>query len=295
MEYHYVRWFPADYLRDTRRLTFQEHGAYLLLLNEYYLSGEPIPDNDEWIAQHVLSIMLSEWLALRPAVIKHFQVGDGVLRHSRCDEEIQFATSTRAARVAGAEAMHAKRRAEHSAEHSAEHVLSIMQPEPELYLESESKPLKSRSKTLPETVSKKPENGALAAPTVGRLVWDSYCKAMKERYDADPPLSRTSASLCKKFAEKMPAEDAPKVAEFYVHWNQKLYVESGHCLELLCRDAQKIHMGWQNGRVITSKQARDTDRLQGQGQAYVEVIMELREKGLLEGEPGNNQIARGDG
>lgn len=42
-----LSWFPlyhGDYLRDTRSLSAAEHGAYLLLLMEFFQSG-PLPDN----------------------------------------------------------------------------------------------------------------------------------------------------------------------------------------------------------------------------------------------------------
>ena len=39
----YYQHFIGDYRRDTRHLTLLEHGAYRELLDQYYLSEEPIP------------------------------------------------------------------------------------------------------------------------------------------------------------------------------------------------------------------------------------------------------------
>lgn len=40
MSYPYYRFFPGDYARDTRGLTFAQHGAYRLLLDLYYSTGK---------------------------------------------------------------------------------------------------------------------------------------------------------------------------------------------------------------------------------------------------------------
>jgi len=83
-------WMPlyvGDYLRDTGRLTTEGHGAYLLLIFDYWTSGKPLPDNDQQLAA-IARLPLPRWKALRSVLAAFFQVGDGIWRHKRIDDEL---------------------------------------------------------------------------------------------------------------------------------------------------------------------------------------------------------------
>jgi uncharacterized protein YdaU (DUF1376 family) len=64
----YMQLYVADYLADTMHLTTEEHGAYLLLIMNYWQTGKPIPknrlskiarmDNDRWTT---VEVSLSEF------------------------------------------------------------------------------------------------------------------------------------------------------------------------------------------------------------------------------------------
>lgn len=86
-------WMPfyiADYLRDTSRLTTEGHGAYMLLIFDYWVSGKPLPDDDGQLAA-VTRMAVSKWKAVRPTIQQFFQVGDGLWHHKRIDKELQDA------------------------------------------------------------------------------------------------------------------------------------------------------------------------------------------------------------
>jgi uncharacterized protein YdaU (DUF1376 family) len=79
-------WMPlyvADYLRDTRRLTPAEHGAYLLLIMEYWTACE-LPDDDLKLAR-IVGMTAAEWRKAKPTVQAFFTDG---WRHQRIDDEI---------------------------------------------------------------------------------------------------------------------------------------------------------------------------------------------------------------
>jgi uncharacterized protein YdaU (DUF1376 family) len=75
--------YIADYLADTRRLTLEEHGAYMLLIMEYWRNGG-IPADDAKIAR-ILGQNLKDWMRLKPSVQEFFEDG---WRHKRIDEEL---------------------------------------------------------------------------------------------------------------------------------------------------------------------------------------------------------------
>lgn len=91
-------WFPfyvGDYTRDTARLTTEAHGAYLLLMLDYWVNGAP-PDDDETLAT-ITKLPVSIWKKRRPTLVKFFKVKDGTWTHSRIEKEREKAATVGAA------------------------------------------------------------------------------------------------------------------------------------------------------------------------------------------------------
>ena len=86
-------WMPlyiADYLRDTRHLTTLQHGAYLLLIMEYWTKGKA-PSTDAQRAR-VTGMTRKQWLSNRLAIAEMFEPD---WRHARIDAELQKANELR--------------------------------------------------------------------------------------------------------------------------------------------------------------------------------------------------------
>ncbi len=81
-------WMPlyvGDYLADTQRLTTEQHGAYLLLIFDYWRNGSP-PDDDAVLAQ-IVKMERAKWRKTRPVIERLFQVVAGEWKHKRIEAE----------------------------------------------------------------------------------------------------------------------------------------------------------------------------------------------------------------
>jgi uncharacterized protein YdaU (DUF1376 family) len=85
-------WMPlwiADYLADTHRLDTTQHGAYLLLIMDYWRNGPP--PNDNSVLARIVRTSPDEWTKLRPTVETFFQLDNGAWHHKRIDSELEIA------------------------------------------------------------------------------------------------------------------------------------------------------------------------------------------------------------
>jgi len=88
----YYRFFPADYLRDTRRLTLLQHGAYRILIDEYMGAGGLRGDLDGMC--RVCGALSGEERAAVEFVLSEFFTKAGpTWKHKRCDEELEHLSS----------------------------------------------------------------------------------------------------------------------------------------------------------------------------------------------------------
>lgn len=82
-------WMPiviGDYLKDTARLTTEQHGAYLLLIMDYWVNGAPADEDDELAA--ITHLDLRAWRKHRDKLARFFRIEDGRWLHKRVEEEL---------------------------------------------------------------------------------------------------------------------------------------------------------------------------------------------------------------
>jgi uncharacterized protein YdaU (DUF1376 family) len=67
--------YIGDYLGDTARLSTEQHGAYLLILMDYWRNGPP-PDDDAVLAQ-ICKLSPNAWAIHRPVLRPFFRQCNG--------------------------------------------------------------------------------------------------------------------------------------------------------------------------------------------------------------------------
>ena len=81
--------YIGDYLADTSRLSTEQHGAYLLMLMDYWRSGPPLDDDEELAS--ITKLPLPQWRKHASKLRSFFNVVDGRLVQNRADAERQKA------------------------------------------------------------------------------------------------------------------------------------------------------------------------------------------------------------
>lgn len=94
-------WMPlyiGDYLGDTGHLTTTQHGAYLLLMMQYWRKGS-LPDDDKQLSK-ITKLPLKVWTEYRATIQDFFYEHEGdPWRHKRIDAEIHKTEAIKQKRV----------------------------------------------------------------------------------------------------------------------------------------------------------------------------------------------------
>jgi len=84
----YMPFYPSDYLSDTQHLTTQEHGAYFLLILNYWQRGCPLEDNDRKLSS-IVKMDQFDWAEVRLSLEEFFEIKGGLWHHKRVDLELR--------------------------------------------------------------------------------------------------------------------------------------------------------------------------------------------------------------
>lgn len=83
--------YPKDYVADTSHLTMTEDGAYTRLLDQYYLTGEPLPAERSRIYRCCRAMTKDERKAIDAILSQFFEQRGEAFHNFRADHEISEA------------------------------------------------------------------------------------------------------------------------------------------------------------------------------------------------------------
>lgn len=90
MSQPFMQLYVADYLGDTRHLTTEQHGAYLLLLMTMWRAGGRLPNEDKKLAR-ITGCTSSRWAKIKAEVTEFFSVDGDEITHKRLMFELEKA------------------------------------------------------------------------------------------------------------------------------------------------------------------------------------------------------------
>lgn len=97
----YMPLYIADYLADAAHLTTLEHGAYMLLIMNYWQRGKPL-DNSNGRLANVARTSNEEWTKIEPVLAEFFDIDGDQWTHKRIERELEhFRSKSDKARNAG--------------------------------------------------------------------------------------------------------------------------------------------------------------------------------------------------
>lgn len=87
----YMQLYIADYLADTMHLSTEEHGAYLLLMFNYWQTGKPIPKNR---LAKIARVPNDRWLSIEQTLSEFFEDDGESWIHLRIERDMESVVST---------------------------------------------------------------------------------------------------------------------------------------------------------------------------------------------------------
>lgn len=181
--------YIGDYLGDTQRLTTEQHGAYLLMIFDYWRGG-PLPDDDE-VLQQVTRLDRARWKKHKPVLSRLFVVKDGQWFHKRIELERVNALENQERRSGKARAA---AEARWSASGNAEGVPDAMLGASPVGCPPPSpSPSPTKSKALVKNIAAKPGD-------VNEQVWGDF---LKLRAAKRAPLTETALKAIRSEADKI--------------------------------------------------------------------------------------------
>ena len=119
------------------------------------------------------------------------------------------------------------------------------------------------------------------ASATNRAVWAAYRQAYLDRYGVEPLRNAKVNGQIAQFVRTVGAQDAPKLAAFYLAHNGGFFVQRRHDFGLLLQSAQQIRTDWLRGEQMTATAARQAEKTQANLESHKGALEILKNKGVI--------------
>lgn len=202
-------WMPfyvGDYLADTKHLSTQEHGAYMLLIFHYWQTGS-LPADDPRLAR-IAGLAPKEWAGSRATLASFFEEG---WRHKRVEGELtkaqKLSAAGRTGGLASAEARSAKPTIEQRPGNDPPNEPSTNWQALQLHLPSQSK----IDNSIGEAKGWSPPRHGATSTAAGRVYvtkgtsdWEAYADDFRKVHRRDPEPNKHGGKWFKTLGEGAP-------------------------------------------------------------------------------------------
>lgn len=109
-------------------------------------------------------------------------------------------------------------------------------------------------------------------PSATTRVWEAYKAAYTRRWGAEPTKNARVMGQLAQFVSRVPADEAPAIAEFYVGHPFWRFVQDKHPVGSLLYNAEKLRTEWQTGHAMTGSEAKQLESRSRNAQIFGEIF-----------------------
>jgi hypothetical protein len=109
-------------------------------------------------------------------------------------------------------------------------------------------------------------------------LWDVYSEEMKLRYSIQPVRNASVNSMLKKLNERLGAS-SEHVIRWYVQSQNTFYKSTGHSLNILLKDAEKLYIEWKTGQELSTTRKTNAELVQDSNFRLYEKILQQEKSG----------------
>lgn len=188
---NYYRRFPGDYARDTRHLSFAEHGAYAILLDVLYSTERPLPRDPKETGRIVGARDARELSVVEGVLREFFTETSKGWTHKRVKKEISlYKSKICAMRENGKKGGRPRKQTESKSFFSEKQNKPSPEPEPN-----------------PDPKEREEKTNYAAAPPVPAPLWADFVEMRKKI--RKPLTTRAVELICRKLEQFQLAGDDP--------------------------------------------------------------------------------------